>query len=58
MVMATSMPESNPGFLSEKEYVDILAYILSLSRYTKGDTALDYRDGALDKLIVEPRVRK
>ena len=58
MVMATSMPESNPGFLSEKEYVDILAYILSLSRYTKGDTALDYRDGALDKLIIEPRVRK
>ena len=58
MVMATSMPESNPGFLSEKEYVDILAYILSLSRYAKGDTALDYRDGALDKLIVEPRVRK
>ena len=25
-VMSASMPESNPGFLSEKEYVDILAY--------------------------------
>ncbi|MDH3440882.1 MAG: cytochrome c [Gammaproteobacteria bacterium] len=57
-VMSTSMPESNPGFLSEKEYVDILAYILSLSRYAPGDTELDYKDGALNELMVEARVRK
>jgi mono/diheme cytochrome c family protein len=56
-VMSTSMPESNPGFLSEKEYVDILAYILSLSRYKPGDTELDYKDGALDELTVEARAR-
>jgi cytochrome c len=52
-VMSTSMPESNPGFLSEKEYVDILAYILSLSRYAPGDTELDYEDGALNEITVE-----
>jgi cytochrome c len=57
-VMSTSMPESNPGFLSEKEYVDILAYILSLSRYAAGDSELDYKDGALNDLVVEPRKRK
>jgi mono/diheme cytochrome c family protein len=57
-VMSTSMPESNPGFLSEKEYVDILAYILSLSRYAPGDVELNYENGALDKVIVEPRQRK
>jgi len=57
-VMSTSMPESNPGFLSEKEYVDILAYILSLSRYAPGDTELDYQDGALNELMVEARKRK
>jgi mono/diheme cytochrome c family protein len=57
-VMSTSMPESNPGFLSEKEYVDILAYILSLSRYAPGDTELDYQDGALNELMVEARQRK
>ena len=57
-VMSTSMPESNPGFLSEKEYVDILAYILSLSRYTPGDTELSYENGALDEVIVEARKRK
>ncbi len=54
-VMSTSMPESNPGFLSEKEYVDILAYILSLSRYEPGDTELDYKDGALNEITVEAR---
>jgi len=54
-VMSTSMPENNPGFLSQKESVDILAYILSLSRYAPGDTDLDYRDGALNEVIVEAR---
>jgi len=57
-VMSTSMPESNPGFLSQKEYVDILAYILSLSRYAAGDTELDQADGALNELMVEARQRK
>ena len=57
-VMSTSMPESNPGFLSEKEYVDILAYILSLSRYAPGDNELDYRDGALNDIVVAARERK
>ena len=56
--MMTSMPESNPGFLTEKEYADILAYILSLSRYTPGDTELDYKDGALTELTVEARQRR
>jgi len=57
-VMSTSMPESNPGYLSQKEYVDILAYILSLSRYAPGDTELDQADGALNELMVEARQRK
>jgi cytochrome c len=57
-VMSTSMPETNPGFLTEKESVDILAYILSLSRYAEGDTELDYKDAALDELMVEARKRQ
>jgi hypothetical protein len=55
--MSTSMPENNPGFLSEKEYVDILAYVLSLSRYAAGDAELEYKDGALNDLTVEARQR-
>lgn len=57
-VIITSMPEGNPGILTEKETVDILAYTLSLSRYAPGETELDYRDGALDKIIVAARQRK
>ena len=57
-VMSTSMPESNPGFMTQKEYVDILAYILSLSRYAPGESELDYKDGALDDITVAARQRK
>ena len=56
-VMSTSMPETNPGFLTEKENVDILAYALSLSRYAPGDAELDYQDGALSEITVAPRQR-
>lgn len=57
-VMSTSMPEGNPGFLTRKEYVDILAYILSLSRYEPGDEELTYQDGALNEILVAARQRK
>ena len=55
IVMSASMPESNPGALLEKEYVDILAYILSLGRYPAGDTELDYQDGALNEITIANR---
>lgn len=54
-VMSASMPETNPGALPRKDYVDILAYILSLSRYPAGDTELDYRDGVLDEIVISGR---
>lgn len=54
-VMSASMPESNPGALPRADYVDILAYILSLSRYPAGDAELDYRDGVLDEIVISGR---
>jgi len=54
-VMSASMPETNPGALPRADYVDILAYILSLSRYPAGDTELDYRDGVLDEIVISGR---
>ena len=39
-VMSTSMPESNPGGLMDAEYLDILAYIFSRSRYPDADEPL------------------
>lgn len=54
-VMSTSMPESNPGALPRKDYVDILAYILSLNRYPAGESELDYENGVLDEIVISGR---
>jgi mono/diheme cytochrome c family protein len=54
-VMSTSMPESNPGALPRKDYVDILAYILSLNRYPAGESELNYEDEALDSIVISGR---
>lgn len=54
-VMSASMPESNPGALPRKDYVDILAYILSLNRYPAGESELDYQDGVLDDIVISAR---
>ncbi|MCB1683160.1 MAG: cytochrome c [Pseudomonadales bacterium] len=52
-VMSGSMPESNPGGLLPKEYVDILAYIFSRSRYPAGEERLSHAHGALANLLIE-----
>lgn len=57
LILSTSMPESNPASLRQEEYTDILAYILSLSRYPAGDTPLSSDDAALERLLVAPRKR-
>ena len=54
-MMSASMPQSNPGSLPRKDYVDILAYILSLNRYPAGDSELTYEDGALDDITIVGR---
>lgn len=54
-VMITSMPESNPGALPLDEYADILAYILSLSRYPEGDTPLDAAPEAMQSITIADR---
>jgi len=54
-VMSASMPQSNPGSLPDKDYVDILAYILSQSRYPSGETELSHENGALDEITIAAR---
>ncbi len=39
-VMVTEMPQNDPGSLSDSEYVDVIAYMLSQSRYAVGDQPL------------------
>ena len=50
--MSATMPESNPGGLLEDEYVDVLAYIFSLSKFPAGDRALTHEGGALDEIFI------
>lgn len=54
-VMFSSMPESNPGSLALEDYADILAYILSLSRYPEGDTALASAPEAMNEITIANR---
>ncbi len=51
--MSTTMPETNPAGLPRQDYVDILAYILSLSKYPAGDSKLDYRNEALGDIYIK-----
>jgi len=55
--MSTTMPETNPASLPRQNYVDILAYILSLSKYPAGDTKLDYRNKSLENTTIKARVK-
>jgi len=54
-VMITSMPESNPGALPLDEYADILAYILSLSRYPAGDEPLAADQASMGDIMIANR---
>ena len=51
-MMSATMPESDPGSLHEKEYVDILAYIFSLSKFPAGEDRLENRGGKFDEIII------
>jgi hypothetical protein len=53
--MSTAMPQTNPGSLPLKDYVDILAYMLSLNRYPAGDKALTNDNKELDNITIVPR---
>ena len=57
LVMNASMPESNPGSLHIEEYTDILAYMLSLSRYSAGENKLSSSTEYLNSITIEDRKR-
>jgi mono/diheme cytochrome c family protein len=40
--IAQQMPATSPGSLTQDQYTDVMAYILSKNGYTAGSTALDY----------------
>lgn len=51
-LMVTQMPQNDPGSLSDAEYVDVIAYILSQARYAEGTKKLKVVD--LSEIHIPP----
>jgi mono/diheme cytochrome c family protein len=49
----TTMPQNNPASLPDQEYVDIIAYMLSVSEALAGDTELPVDPAALARIVIE-----
>ena len=49
------MPQNNPGSLKRREYVELLAYILSLNEMPAGATELPTDESALKKIVIKWR---
>ncbi len=50
-----TMPEDNPGSLTDEEYVDIIAYMLSVSGMRAGDAELRPDSQHLARIVIEQR---
>jgi len=51
--MSTSMPQDNPGGLTPKQYVDVMSYLLQMSKFPAGKEALPTDTAQLDRIIIE-----
>jgi quinoprotein glucose dehydrogenase len=47
-----SMPQDRPGRLSDKEYTDVVAYMLEANSYPAGDVELPVDKAALDMIMI------
>lgn len=54
-VVATTMPQNNPGSLKRREYLDLLAYVLSLNDMPAGGEELPAAPEALKKIVIKWR---
>lgn len=54
-VISTNMPEDNPGSLTRRQYVDVLAYILGLNDLPTGDEELSTGASRLRQILIQLR---
>ena len=52
-MVASLMPDDNPGGLERQVYVDVMAYLLAENGYPAGDNDLPSDDGALGRILIE-----
>ena len=50
----TTMPEDNPDSLGDQEYVDIIAYMLTVGGMPNGDTELSPDSQSLAQILIQP----
>ena len=50
-VISTTMPENNPGSLKRRDYVDVIAYILSLNGMPAGDQDISTGSSRLRQIL-------
>ena len=51
----TTMPQGNPGSLSNQQYIDIIAFILQLNRFPAGEQEMEPSVDNLHTIIIEPQ---
>jgi S-disulfanyl-L-cysteine oxidoreductase SoxD len=54
-LIRSTMPNDNPGRLKRQEYVEVVAYILSLNAYPPGKSALPSSDDGLRAVRLEAK---
>jgi mono/diheme cytochrome c family protein len=54
-LIRTTMPYENPGSLSRREYIDVVAYLLKLNEYPAGGEELDTDEEALRRIRLDSR---
>lgn len=52
-LLRATMPYDAPGSLTQQQYTDVVAYILSLNDFPEGDTELPADPAALDDITME-----
>jgi hypothetical protein len=53
--MATHMPLTNPGSLTKKQYISIIAYLLKENGYPAGSQELTSKKEQLEAIKIEPQ---
>ena len=50
----SAMPADKPGALLDNEYEDVMAYVLQITGFPEGDTRLEYANGMMRDIPIEP----
>ena len=51
--ISQTMPQDNPAGLTQKEYVDVMAYILQMNKFPAGMEELPADTAQLDRIVIE-----